>query len=218
MGYQFVSDDYRIFRLTNTEVTDEVTSCNLNSTIRDLSSYCDGACWPVVLTQGNNIVDCQSGVTERLLQDHREATLVSVYVTSPGKALHDQRLIVSPGQGKLVLYRWNKPKDGWLPEHELTAPGGSTDAPVAIDVSGDQLVLFYRVQGDQLAVYRRDLKDMEINGGPWALSSSAAPLRHGCAYDRANKAVVLPRPASQYSTPTVVRLDFSNTHSAFTNE
>jgi len=215
MGYDFLADDFRIFKLTASVVTE--APCHLNSTIRDLSSYCDGACWPVVLAEGNHIVDCQTGVAERLLQDAREAFLLSVYTTNPGKPLREQKLIISPGDGKLVQYMWSRPKDGWVPEYELTPPGGVTDDPVAIDVSGDQLVLFYGVKADQLAIRRRDLKNMEPSGTPWSLSSVAAPLRHGCSFDRGTKAMVLPKLTSQHSSPSVIRLDFAKTHSAFTN-
>merc|ERR1711896_95481 len=71
MNFQYLSDDYRVFRLVGSSVTE--APCNLNSTIRDMSSYCEGSCWPVVLTSGNHIVDCQSGREQRLLQEVREA-------------------------------------------------------------------------------------------------------------------------------------------------
>lgn len=142
---------------------------------------------------------------------------MSVYTTSPGRPLREQKLIVSPGDGKLVLYQWTPSKDGWAPEFELMSAEETenSEAPVAISVSGDLLVEFYGNDPDHSNVRRLNLNTMMTDGGPWALSSSAAPLRHGCAFNAGGRAMVLPALASRESSPTVVRLDFSSTHSAF---
>jgi hypothetical protein len=211
---EFLSDDYRIFNLDGSDVTE--ASCNLSSTIRDLSSYCDGSCWPVVLTDDNRIVDCQSGREERLLQDSRAASLLTVYAIKPGRPLWEQKLVVSLADGKLLLYQWSKAKGGWVPEFELMSAEGATRNLVAIDASGDKLVLFHGSGADHLTVYRHDLKNMMPAGGPWALHATAAPLRHGCAYDRANRAMVLPKLNGLSDSRKVLRLDLANTHTAFT--
>lgn len=218
---QFLADDYRVFRLVGLDVTDGEKlqdACNLTSRIRDLASYCDGSCWPVILTDDNHIVDCQDGTATKLLQDSRQALLMTVYPSSSStnKSLRHQNLIISPGEGKMVMYSWSSSRRGWIPEHELTSAGSSPVPPVAISVSGNMLVMFYGVTADHLAVSRRDLSQMAPVGGPWALSSSAAPLQGGCAFDQARKAMVLPKLKTQYSSSTVIRLDLERTHGAFT--
>lgn len=216
--FQFVADEFRVFKLAGSEVVDGKKfqdSCNLTARIRDLSSYCNGACWPVILTEDNHIVDCQYGTADRLLQDARQASLVSVYPTSPGKPLREQNLIISPGEGMMVMYSWSRAKNGWVPEHELTSPASSKTEPVAISVSGNLLVMFYATAAHHLAVYRRDLNTMATVGSALSLSSSTSPLQGGCAFDEAQKAMVLPELVTQYSPSTVFRLDFMTTYSAF---
>merc|ERR1712232_599366 len=89
LAYNFVADAYNIYNVSGGNVSK--VPCSLDTTIRDISSYCHGDCWPVALTKDGLVVDCQNGAADKLLKAKAPA-LLSVYATNPGQPLRSQRL------------------------------------------------------------------------------------------------------------------------------
>lgn len=217
----FVADAYNIYSVSDGAVTiHDKVDCRLDSTIKDISSYCTGArCWPVALTQDGHVVDCQSGVADQLLKVG-DPSVIGVYVTDASKPFRHQRLVVgsSSALDDLVQLYYSRESKGWTPEYALTFDTdddetGETHSRTAVSVSNGRLLSFYETEPDRPAIYRHNMADMKSDDGPWSLTSKAAPVVGGCAFAQANYAMVLPKP--QDKAQTIVRLDFVSTHSAF---
>lgn len=189
----FLADEYRVFRIQDGKP--EEYPCSLNSTILDITASCDDKsmlCKPLVLSDGL-VVDCSSGQAMRFLQEAVSPDFIAARaVAREGLAGTELKLVAAHG-AKLVMYRWNQLQDGWLPEWQL----GLLAEPSlrSISIEGEKLLLFNAREPNNIAVHRRNLGTMQLDGS-WALGSKAAPLVAGCARAQGNSALILPLSAS----------------------
>lgn len=185
----FLADEYRIFELQDGKL--EEHPCRLNSTITDITVSCESngmACKPLVLSDGV-LVDCKANRSMRFLQELIPPDFIAAYSASgQGLAVTEQTLVAAHG-AKLVTYRWNKLQDGWQPEWHL----GDLAEPSlrALSVDEDKLLLFNARDANNIAVHRRSLGDMRLDGS-WALEDTLAPLSGGCALAKGDSALILP--------------------------
>jgi len=119
-GQVFVANSFQVVQLNLTSGLSREYPCKgVNVTIKDLTLDCSagGVCQPLVLLSDSRLVNCATGVQQRLLQNQEGAQKVSL-LQGPMDTLENSSLMLLR-EGRFVQSEWSDSRQGWVPMWEL---------------------------------------------------------------------------------------------------